>query len=189
MRLVILSLLLLPGAAFADPVTITTIALHTGYHYAVVVATLWKVGFVLAASVYGSAQKRKAERKARDAYNAGLQDRMITRVSTEAPHTFGAVVEPPRRPEPQRGVDASQGCQFAGIGCLVQCEENHCQVPLQSDGIQQGLDRADIVGAGGDVEAHIAPVPLEHRRRVVARRSWMDLQNEPVIQAHLRHLG
>lgn len=39
-------------------------------------------------AVYGSAQQRKAARKQRDEFNAGLQDRTVTRIATEAPHVY-----------------------------------------------------------------------------------------------------
>ncbi|HBZ06345.1 MAG TPA: hypothetical protein DEP03_08160 [Massilia sp.] len=40
------------------------------------------------AAIYGAAQARKAERKARDELNASMKDRMVTRIATEAPHRY-----------------------------------------------------------------------------------------------------
>lgn len=81
MRLVLLSLLLTPIAAYADPGTIVAwVAINW--------VTVAQVALTVAVSVYGSAQQRKKERRAKEQYNAGLQDRLITRVATEAPHVY-----------------------------------------------------------------------------------------------------
>ena len=83
----VLSLLLYPISAFADPV-FTPIAVYLGTTVATV-SLVVQIGFAVAMSVYGSSQARKAANdaaeKARNDYNAGLQSRTITRVSTEAP--------------------------------------------------------------------------------------------------------
>lgn len=38
--------------------------------------------------VYGKAQQRKAARRQREAYNAALQDRTVTRIATESPYVY-----------------------------------------------------------------------------------------------------
>lgn len=83
MRLVLIALLLLPVTAMADPVTIVAI---TGW--TMTTATIVSIGLYVGMAVYGTAQQRKAKRKARDAHNAGLQDRMATRIATEAPFVY-----------------------------------------------------------------------------------------------------
>lgn len=60
------------------------------YGWAAVAAVeLYGTYILLAAAyVYGKQQQRKREQEARDSYNASLQDRMATVVSTEAPHVY-----------------------------------------------------------------------------------------------------
>lgn len=81
MRLVLLTLLLFPNFAFAAPIIPLVIA-------ALGSATWVQLALTIAVSVYGAAQQRKKERRAKDKYNAGLQDRLITRVATESPHVY-----------------------------------------------------------------------------------------------------
>jgi len=66
-------------AAFAAWASISVAAAY------VVVAT---VVISVGTAVYGAAQARKAERKARDELNASMKDRMVTRIATEAPHRY-----------------------------------------------------------------------------------------------------
>lgn len=66
-------------AAFAAWAGITVAAAWTIAAIAVITAGM---------AVYGSAQARRAERAARDAMNAGMKDRLITRIATEAPHRY-----------------------------------------------------------------------------------------------------
>jgi hypothetical protein len=77
----LLALLLTPLSAHAEPLEIVGfIAYFVAEYYVVVLA--------VGAYIYGNAQQRRAKRRARDEYNAGLQDRTITRVATEAPHVY-----------------------------------------------------------------------------------------------------
>lgn len=80
MRLVLLVLLLLPSIAYAGEVVI--------FGLVVSVFTIVQVVLLVGSYIYGAAQKRKARRKARDEYNANLQDRSVTAVATEAPHVY-----------------------------------------------------------------------------------------------------
>ena len=50
--------------------------------YAIVAIVVISAGM----AVYGTAQARRAERDSRNAMNAGMRDRLVTRVATEAPH-------------------------------------------------------------------------------------------------------
>lgn len=90
MRLVLLALLLLPTFAHAGPV-IPYIAGALGVS-AATATIIVQVAITVALSLYGSAQQkrqaRKAAERARNEYNAGLQDRTITRVATEAPYRY-----------------------------------------------------------------------------------------------------
>jgi hypothetical protein len=67
-------------SAHAEPLDVGFIAYFVAEYYVVVLA--------VGAYIYGNAQQRRAKRRARDEYNAGLQDRTITRVATEAPHVY-----------------------------------------------------------------------------------------------------
>lgn len=86
MRLVLLIILLLPLAAHAEPVT-AAVATWLGVS-ATTAAVIIQIGITVAATVYGSAQQRKAKKRARDKYNASLQDRLLTSVATESPHVY-----------------------------------------------------------------------------------------------------
>jgi hypothetical protein len=92
MRLVLLSLLLWPLAGHTAPVLVA--AGMTAATAATVVAVAQVVMFV-GSLIYGAAQQRKAKRQAeeaerarRDAYNATLQDRTVTTVSTAQPFRY-----------------------------------------------------------------------------------------------------
>jgi hypothetical protein len=74
----------------------------------------------------------------------------------EPPHAFGAVVEPPGRAELQRRIGARKRRQFPRVAGLVQREDDDRQILLQTHGIQKRLERADIVGAGRNIEALVA---------------------------------
>lgn len=90
MRLVFLSLLLLPISAQAAPAVVaigTFFGASAATAFAVGMAVI-QVGLTIGMAVYGAAQRRKAERRAKDAYNASLKDRTITRIATEAPHRY-----------------------------------------------------------------------------------------------------
>ncbi len=88
MRLVtFLIWLLAPATAFADPTIFTAIAFSVagvGVTYGTVAAFALTVG----QAVYGSAQARKQARKARNEFNAGLQDRTVSNITTEAPYRY-----------------------------------------------------------------------------------------------------
>jgi hypothetical protein len=55
--------------------------------------------------------------------------------------------------------------------------------------IQQRAQRAHIIGAGRDVEALVAPERSSTGPGMVAEAARVDLQHQPVIKAHPRHLG
>ncbi len=79
-------LLAAPACAWADPVTLLTIAATVAQAYG---AYAVAVALTVAARVYGTVEARKKARaaaaKARNEYNAGLTDRTITAVSADAP--------------------------------------------------------------------------------------------------------
>jgi hypothetical protein len=87
--LVIISLLLVPSLAHAMAQVIQAaglaVMLFTPYGWAGML-------IMLAGTVYGAEQARKAaaaaQQRAKDAYNAGLQDRLITSVATDTPFRY-----------------------------------------------------------------------------------------------------
>src|SRR5690606_22698564 len=87
MRLVFVILMLLPALVRAEPVTAVLGTFIVGS------ITVGHVLLFVGSVVYGMSQQKKAERRARaaaqaqrDAYNAGLQDRTINQIATEAPN-------------------------------------------------------------------------------------------------------
>lgn len=82
----LLILLLMPAIAWADEASVLQLV---GYAM-VLTGNAWGYALIIGGSVYGAEQARKkaAEQReqARQAHNAGLQDRTITRVATDAPH-------------------------------------------------------------------------------------------------------
>jgi hypothetical protein len=91
-RLALLIFTLSPLTADADPVSfVAAIGTFLGASAAtafVVGLAVTQIALTIGMAVYGAAQQRRAERAQRDAYNANLQDRTVTKVATEAPHVF-----------------------------------------------------------------------------------------------------
>lgn len=83
MRLVVLILLLLPLVAYAGPVipVVSAFLFSSGVAWATAALTLGMM-------VYGSAQKRKQQRRERDRFNASLQDRTVNKIASEAPYVY-----------------------------------------------------------------------------------------------------
>lgn len=73
---------LFSAPAMADPATMTAIGA-----YITSAAFVIQIALTVAMTVYGQYQQRKAKAKAKRDYNAGLEDRMVTSVSTDHPHT------------------------------------------------------------------------------------------------------
>lgn len=86
MRLVILILLLAPLSAHAAPV-VTAIGAFLATTIPYIGLTIGQA-LMIGTLVYGAAQQRKQKRKARDEYNASLQDRTVSRIATESPHVY-----------------------------------------------------------------------------------------------------
>jgi hypothetical protein len=91
MRLAFLIFLLcMSPMAHAEPVTaaVAVFAAWAGTTAATVYLVAAAVVMSAGMAVYGSAQARRAERDAKSAANAAMQDRMATRIATEAPHRY-----------------------------------------------------------------------------------------------------
>src|SRR5690606_30377200 len=63
------------------------------------------------------------------------------------------------------------------------------KVGAGAEGIQKRFQGGDIVGPGRNIEALVTAEARHHQGRVIAPRSGMDLQNQPVVQTHPRHLS
>jgi hypothetical protein len=97
MRLALLALLLLPGVAHADPVTLSVIlgiSLATAKVVAAVV-TVTSIALTIGTTVFGAVQQKAAAKKAkrraaqaREDFLNSLQERTVTRIATEAPHVY-----------------------------------------------------------------------------------------------------
>ncbi|MES2910632.1 MAG: hypothetical protein V4718_04550 [Pseudomonadota bacterium] len=95
MRLVVLILLLCPGAAFADPVTIGAVLSSTAFTIGTYAVSWGSVIFTVGSIVYGQSNARKQQQKAADqerlaraAYADSLQDRTVSGVTTETPWKY-----------------------------------------------------------------------------------------------------
>ena len=60
---------------------------------------------------------------------------------------------------------------------------------LVAETVEQRTKRVYIIRRTGDVRAPVAAVPLIDLAIVVAHATGMNLHDQPVLQAHLRHLG
>lgn len=88
MCLVILTLLLMPIGAHAEPVSAAIVAWYTAATVVEVAIVAAQVALTVGSAIYGAAQQRKMARQQRDAYNAGLQDRTVTRVAADVPQVY-----------------------------------------------------------------------------------------------------
>src|SRR5437588_2187263 len=74
----------------------------------------------------------------------------------ETAHAFRRIVEPPRWSEPQYWVVPRERREFARIGSLVEREQDERQVALVAEAVEQGFQRAHIIGSRRNVGAHVA---------------------------------
>jgi hypothetical protein len=86
-RLALLVLLLAPAPAFAMPQAIPAVIAWIVANAATAIA-IAQIVLAVGTSIYGSAQQRKAARKAKNDFNASLQDRTITKVAIDSPHVY-----------------------------------------------------------------------------------------------------
>ena len=97
-----------------------------------------------------------------------VQARRLDHLVEVAAHAVEAVVEPPGRAEPQRRVVAGQRGQLAGVGRLVQGEQDQRQPRVVAEGVEQRLQVARELGGSRDVGALVAAEALEQQPVVVA---------------------
>src|SRR6202022_3682292 len=58
-----------------------------------------------------------------------------------------------------------------------------------AEAIEQGLKRMDVIGSRRNVGALVAAEALMQLGVVIPERARMDLHHQPVLEAHVRHLG
>jgi hypothetical protein len=75
--------------------------------------------------------------------------------------------------------------ELARTGRLVQREKKESQIAFVAETIEQGFKRTDVIGTRGDVGTLIAAEALMQLRVVIPERARMDLQHQPVLEAHL----
>src|SRR3546814_10659498 len=112
----------------------------------------------------------------------------------EAAHPFGAVVEPPRRTDPKRGIMARQRRQLARIAVLVEREEDDREAGLRSVAPEQRGERVDIIGCRRTVGALVAAEKLHQLRvdrkgtRVNSSHQWASRNTSSAItKTHNEH--
>ena len=98
-------------------------------------------------------------------------------------------MEPPRGTEPQAGIMAGQGRQLAGVGALIQGEQDQGEIRARADSIEEGLQGADIVGARWNVRSLIGAEPAQKPWIMIAPGACMQLHDHAVVARHQSHLS
>ena len=80
-------------------------------------------------------------------------------------------------------------CQLARIRGLIQREQNHRQIPLIAETVEQRFEGLHIIGGGGNIRAHVAAKLVHNHMIVIAHRAGMDLHHQAVIERHAGHFG
>ena len=86
-----------------------------------------------------------------------VDPRRLRRHLAVAGHALDGVVEPPRRPEAQRGVVARQRRQLPRVGGLVEGEENQPEARVVPIGDEQVAQVPRVLGGDRDVAAFVRP--------------------------------
>src|SRR5512135_3879439 len=74
-----------------------------------------------------------------------VEARGLDRLFEEPQHSLVAVVEPPRRPEPQRGVMPGERRKFARVGGLVEREQDQREIALVAVAVEKRLQCTDVI--------------------------------------------
>jgi hypothetical protein len=157
MRLALLiALLLAPMAAHADPVTAAVAAFAAWAGVGVVTVYLVAATVVLSTgmAIYGAAQARRAERDAKNAANAAMQDRMATKIAAEAPHVYvygrakvgGAIVAM---------FTSGDKDQYKHIVCVLAAHECDAVEEVYINNVAVGL----LNSSGDATTGRYAPIP------------------------------
>ena len=73
---------------------------------------------------------------------------------------IGAVVKPPRWPNPQAGPMACHRRQSARIGGFVEREKNEAQLRRIANPVEQCVQTIHPIGGEGDIGAHVTAEPV-----------------------------
>ena len=103
-------------------------------------------------------------------------------------HPLDGVVEPPGRPQADGWIVPRERRQLAGIGGLVEGEEDEAEVKIVAVGVEQRPQVARVLGGDGDVAPLVLAEAVEDGAVVVAQRSRMDLHDHAILGRHARHL-
>ncbi len=87
------------------------------------------------------------------------------------------------------GVHPGEWCQLAGVGRLVEGEEDQAEAGIHPEPVEERSQAVDEVGGGGDVEATITSPPLVRGGVVVPERPRVELHDQAVVDRHRRELG
>ena len=101
-----------------------------------------------------------------------------------AGHAIATVMEPPRRPDPQRRVVSGQRRELAGIRALIEGEDDQGQSRIVAEFFQERAQVPGELRRHRDVRAHVGSEPLEHRPVVVPGRADVELHDQAVVDAH-----
>ena len=81
-----------------------------------------------------------------------------------------------------------EGCDLTAVGRLVQCVDDDGQSGLVAEPVEQRLQGVDIVDGSWNVRAFVRAETRCDRGVVVTPCPDMELQDQPVVHAHCRHL-
>ena len=137
-----------------------------------------------------SCRAGKRGQRARVVDEAGevVQPRRLGDPVEEAVDARGAVVEPPRAAEQDRGIVTGERRQLAAVGALVEREEDDGEARLVATRLEQRPQAARPVGRDRDVGADVVAEPFGERTVVVAQAADVELHDEPVVAAHAGEL-
>ena len=93
-------------------------------------------------------------------------------------------MEPPGRPQLDGGVVPGQRGQLAGVGGLVQGEEDERQARVVAVLGEQGAQAAGELALDGDVRPLVRAEALENQRVVIAELAHVELHYQAVLDAH-----
>ena len=114
--------------------------------------------------------------------------RRFRRLLAEAYHSLDRIMEPPRRPEPYRGIVSGDWRQLTRIGRLVEREKDERERGIIPVLAEQGAKVSRVLCGDGDVGPLVHAEPLEHEGVVIAERARVQLHDEPILDRHARHL-
>src|SRR5438093_5195025 len=98
-------------------------------------------------------------------------------------------MKPPGRTEFETRIMACEGGELARVAAFVEREDNQTKARVVTERIEERLQGADVIGAGGNIGALVAAVIVEQPLVMVAERTGMDLHHQSVLYAYASHFG